>query len=73
MSENTVLQEVVLSGALHRPLHAKENVMAAVMKWATWDEPDRKDNQLVLTTSDLYVKMLAIVSERCIIFFVKNV
>lgn len=39
--------ESICRGELRRPLHFKELLLPAILKWADWSEEDRKDNQLV--------------------------
>jgi Arf-GAP/Rho-GAP domain/ANK repeat/PH domain-containing protein 1 len=43
-----ILEEVVLNNKLQRPIHFSEKVLDIVLRWSYWDEPDRKDNHLVL-------------------------
>ncbi|KAJ3663437.1 hypothetical protein Zmor_007698 [Zophobas morio] len=43
-----ILEEVVLNEKLQRPVHFSEKVLDIVLRWSYWDEPDRKDNHLVL-------------------------
>jgi hypothetical protein len=42
------LREVVLGGALWRPLHPSEHVMEVVARWGYWSDDDRAHNKLVL-------------------------
>lgn len=39
--------ESICQGDLKRPLHFKELLLPALLKWADWPEEHRKDNQLV--------------------------
>ncbi|XP_063245220.1 uncharacterized protein LOC134546360 [Bacillus rossius redtenbacheri] len=48
------LEEVVLGGALVRPLHHSERVLDAVLRWSLWDDADCRDNCLVLTRCTLF-------------------
>ena len=43
------LTEVVVGGALSRPLHHSELLLDVVLRWSYWDEIDSKDNYLALT------------------------
>ncbi|XP_046390911.1 uncharacterized protein LOC124159260 [Ischnura elegans] len=47
------LEERVMGGALVRPLHPMEGVLDAVLRWASWDDADRKDNLLALAPKTL--------------------
>ncbi|KAJ6640262.1 Arf-GAP with Rho-GAP domain, ANK repeat and PH domain-containing protein 3 [Pseudolycoriella hygida] len=42
------LSEIILNGALQRPLHYSEKLFDVVLKWSYWPECDRKDNFLRL-------------------------
>lgn len=42
------LSELILNGALRRPLHHSEKVFDIVLKWSYWPEDDRKNNYLLL-------------------------
>lgn len=42
------LSEIILNGALQRPLHYSEKLFDVVLKWSYWPEADRKDNFLRL-------------------------
>ena len=57
-AEELVLEENVLNDNLFRPLHFTEKVLDVVLKWSYWDEVDRKDNCLVLTTLKKYRRYL---------------
>ena len=46
-ADSAVMMESVCRGDLRRPLHCKEFLLPAILKWANWSEDDRKDNQLV--------------------------
>lgn len=48
------LEELVLNDNLRRPIHYSEKVLNVVLRWGYWDEADRKDNCLVLTSMDKY-------------------
>lgn len=48
------LEELVLNDSLRRPVHYSEKVLDVVLRWGYWDEPDRKDNCLVLTSMNKY-------------------
>ncbi|XP_058063484.1 uncharacterized protein LOC131213459 [Anopheles bellator] len=52
------LYEIVLNGALVRPIHYGEKVLEIVVRWTYWDEADRKNNYLTLrpttTLNDAY-------------------
>ncbi|CAB3375714.1 Hypothetical predicted protein [Cloeon dipterum] len=48
------LQEVLLGGALWRPLHPSELVMEVVARWGYWADEDRAHNKLVLGPSTFY-------------------
>ncbi|KAJ8957081.1 hypothetical protein NQ318_007294 [Aromia moschata] len=50
----TVLEEVVLSDKLVRPIHHEEKVLDVVLKWGYWDELDRKDNYLTIAPLSKY-------------------
>ena len=42
-----ILMESICRGELRRPLHSKELLLPAILKWADWDEEHRRDNKLV--------------------------
>lgn len=42
------LSEMILDGALERPLQHSEKVFDIVLKWSYWPEDDRKNNYLLL-------------------------
>lgn len=48
------LEELVLNHSLRRPVHYSEKVLDVVLRWGYWDEADRKDNCLVLTSMEKY-------------------
>ncbi|KAK4876934.1 hypothetical protein RN001_009440 [Aquatica leii] len=48
------LEEHVLNDNLIRPIHHTEKVLDVVLRWGYWDEPDRKDNALVLSSISKY-------------------
>lgn len=39
--------ESICQGDLRRPLHLKELLLPALLKWADWSEEYRKDNHLL--------------------------
>lgn len=45
-SQLFLLMESICHGDLRRPLHNKELLLPALLKWADWPEEYRKDNQL---------------------------
>ncbi|CAH0546516.1 unnamed protein product [Brassicogethes aeneus] len=47
-ADELIVKEVVLDGKLHRPVHHTEKLLNVVLRWGYWDEPDRKENHLVL-------------------------
>uniref|UniRef100_A0A0C9REQ4 Arap2_0 protein n=1 Tax=Fopius arisanus TaxID=64838 RepID=A0A0C9REQ4_9HYME len=48
------LEESILDGALHRPLHHAEKVLEVVARWGYCDSEDRKNNILLLKKDRLY-------------------
>ncbi|KAF5288224.1 hypothetical protein FQA39_LY03992 [Lamprigera yunnana] len=48
------LEEHVLNDSLIRPIHHTEKVLDVVLRWGYWDESDRKDNVLVLSSISKY-------------------
>jgi hypothetical protein len=52
------LHEVILGGALHRPIHFSEKVLDIVLRWSYWSENDRKDNYLMVTPTKLLYDVL---------------
>lgn len=48
------LEEHVLNDNLVRPIHHSEKVLDVVLRWGYWDEPDRKDNALILSPVSKY-------------------
>lgn len=48
------LEELVLNYSLRRPVHYSEKVLDVVLRWGYWNEADRKDNCLVLTSMEKY-------------------
>ncbi|KAF5280530.1 hypothetical protein FQR65_LT00281 [Abscondita terminalis] len=48
------LEEHVLNDHLIRPIHHTEKVLDVVLRWGYWDEPDRKNNALVLSSISKY-------------------
>ena len=52
--QSLVLHEVVLGGALQRPIHYSEQVLDVTLKWGSWGEQDRRDNYLLLKRNILY-------------------
>jgi len=53
-----VLHEVVMGGALQRPIHHTELVLDVTLKWGSWGEQERRDNYLLLKRSILYEEAL---------------
>ncbi|CAG2055121.1 unnamed protein product [Timema podura] len=53
-SHQLTLEEVVLSGALVRPMHHTERVLDTVLRWGYWSDADCKDNCLVLTRNTTF-------------------
>merc|ERR1712113_21764 len=49
-----VLHEMVLGGALQRPIHHSEHVLDVTLKWGSWGETDRRDNYLLLKKNILF-------------------
>ena len=47
------LHEVILGGALQRPIHYTEKVLDIVLRWSYWGEADRKDNYLCVKPTKL--------------------
>ncbi|XKL63586.1 hypothetical protein PGB90_005950 [Kerria lacca] len=47
------LHEVICNDSLTRPLHYKERVLDSVLRWGYWDEIDRKNNYLLLSTNNV--------------------
>ena len=58
-SSGLVLHEVVMGGALQRPIHHSELVLDVTLKWGSWGEQERRDNYLLLKRSILYEEALA--------------
>ena len=58
------LQEVVCKEALMRPMHHSERVLETVLRWGYWDETDRKDNYLLLSTNSVIREVYPLVSIR---------
>ena len=48
------VHEVVLGGALERPLHHSEKLLDVTLRWGSWPETDRHDNYLLLKSSLFY-------------------
>nr|CAD7256464.1 unnamed protein product [Timema shepardi] len=53
-SHQLTLEEVVLGGALVRPMHHTERVLDTVLRWGYWSDADCKDNCLVLTRNTTF-------------------
>ncbi|KAH1008777.1 uncharacterized protein LOC109539383 isoform X1 [Dendroctonus ponderosae] len=49
-----ILEEVILSERLFRPIHHTEKVLDVVLKWGYWDAADRKDNYLTCVNLSKY-------------------
>lgn len=58
------LQEVVCNEALMRPMHHTERVLDSVLRWGYWDEEDRKENYLLLSTNSVIKEVYPLVSAR---------
>ena len=54
LSRDFVLHEMVLGGALQRPIHHSEHVLDVTLKWGSWGEIDRRDNYLLLKKNILF-------------------
>lgn len=50
---SVTLNEYILDGNLHRPMHHSEKVFDVVLKWSYWPEADRKNNCLRLQPTKL--------------------
>jgi hypothetical protein len=48
------VHEVVLGGALERPLHHAEKLLDVTLRWGSWPETDRHDNYLLLKSNHFY-------------------
>ncbi|KZS18027.1 Uncharacterized protein APZ42_015994 [Daphnia magna] len=46
-ANSAILMESICQGDLRRPLHLKELLLPALLKWADWSEEYRKDNHLL--------------------------
>jgi len=53
-----VLMEVICDGELQRPLHFKESLLPAMLKWADWSEDERKNNHLLFCSHPIIDKLL---------------
>ena len=56
--EKMQVHEVVLAGALERPLHHAEQLLDVTLRWGSWPESDRHDNYLLLKTNQFYQEAL---------------
>lgn len=56
------LHEVICNDSLSRPMHYKERILDSVLRWGYWDEADRKNNYLLLSTSNIVRDVLPLVS-----------
>ena len=45
--EEMFIHEVVLGGALQRPLHHTDRLLDVTLRWGSWAEADRHDNHLL--------------------------
>lgn len=61
-SHELCLTEMVLGGALSRPLHHSEKVLDVALRWAYWDSNDRKDNYFLLGPNTVYREIVPLVS-----------
>lgn len=52
------LTEMVLGGALSRPLHHTDKVLDTALRWAYWDSADCKDNYFLLGVNTLYRELV---------------
>ncbi|KAK9500341.1 hypothetical protein O3M35_001622 [Rhynocoris fuscipes] len=52
------LTEMVLGGALSRPLHHSDKVLDTALRWAYWDSADCKDNYFLLGVNTLYRELV---------------
>ena len=48
------IHEVVLAGALERPLHHSERLLDVTLRWGAWQEQDRHDNYLLVKQNTFY-------------------
>ena len=58
MLDKMQVHEVVLAGALERPLHHAEKLLDVTLRWGSWPETDRHDNYLLLKTNQFYQEAL---------------
>ena len=56
--DNMFIHEVVLGGALERPLHHADKLLDVTLRWGSWAESDRHDNYLLLKTNQFYREAL---------------
>ena len=56
--DNMFIHEVVLAGALERPLHHADKLLDVTLRWGSWAECDRHDNYLLLKTNQFYSQAL---------------
>ena len=68
LNDNLVLHEVVLGGALQRPIHHSELVLDVTLKWGSWCEQDRRDNYLLLKRNILYEEAVQVASPPMSVF-----
>ena len=57
MLDKMQVHEVVLAGALERPLHHAEQLLDVTLRWGSWPETDRHDKYL-LKTNQFYQEVL---------------
>lgn len=65
------LTEMVLGGALSRPLHHTDKVLDTALRWAYWDSADCKDNYFLLGVNTLYRELVPLVSQVVKQYFIK--
>ena len=58
MLDKMQVHEVVLAGALERPLHHAEQLLDVTLRWGSWPETDRHDKYLLLKTNQFYQEVL---------------
>ena len=54
MLDKMQVHEVVLAGALERPLHHAEQLLDVTLRWGSWPETDRHDKYLLLKTNQFF-------------------
>jgi len=52
------MHEVVLGEQLERPMHNKEKLLEATLRWGKWPEGDRHDNYLLVKHNQFYSEAL---------------